>query len=295
MNFNLITIFTVTLLLSFALKGAESSNLESDNWRVTVGSPVPCAECLARHKLQVEVVSTANGNISNYEIDGNVTEVTNLQLMDTVLAVVGNLPFGGQSVSIFNLANQEKVSEFYGYDLHTSPDSRYIIYRKYFPRMATSHDSIVMLFDMMEAFAQNKSFISNIRPEDIGIPIFPSQARSLNEVINYEGVPSFSLTQVIFNTENDEAVFSSPDENGNISLVRIPLWQPEFTDSFDVCFIPLIEGMLQSDLYTRPVRNTVEQIVHDQDSNITSVFLYNTRGISTIFRTDLNVACQNVC
>ncbi len=282
--------------LSFSLFAQEAANtlaIENADWSISEGQRLECPDCLSGYNLIVEAVSSTRNSQYSLEISGHLGSISDIALYDSILSVTGPLPFGGESVTVFDLVDGSKVTEFYGYYVTRSPDGRYFIYKQYYPRFGMrGHFSVVMLFDVLESREPDKTFLVKPLPQDVGIPIYPPQQRIISDRGSiYKGMDYHDLSHVVFDMPSHRAIFPVDDEFNNLSIASISLWQEQFVSEMELCVVPLIGATLTSNYLTKESRHVVEKIEVLESSSLVDVSLFSTRGVSTNFRLNLKPAC----
>lgn len=157
------------------------------------------------------------------------------------MRVVGDLPWGGQSVTVFDLQNKEKIIEYYAYDLFFSPDGRYALYRRYFPRFSEPL-SRVMLFDFAQAGSYGNT---ETRPEEVGTEIYPGEDQRGASGAEWPQFPLQDGQNAGFDEESRIAHFVGLDPQ-NLVPVVVRLWQNVGRNSYETCKVPLVSHLVRS-------------------------------------------------
>lgn len=273
---------------TWPIEAGESTN--GSEWSVTYSGEVICDTCLTGKTFHFEASPRNSASPKSFVVDSQITDIGDVIIYKSLVSVTGNLPFGGQSTTIFDLSQNAKITEFYSYNLKISEDGRYFLYKSWSPRFSDSTGVTAMLFDMEQAFSQTVDYSQYSSPEKVGTPIYPPQVLQVSGSVKYETVPDVNFETAAISQQYSVAAFSALDESGILSLVHLKLWETDATTR--VCVTPLISHEIESRFLREPARNTIESIDFTSSRSVI-VRLYETRGATTTFDVVLPDTCEN--
>lgn len=265
---------------------AGASFLSSD-WEVTYSGDTICADCLAGRAFNFEAKSVGASQEVSFTVDSFIKSVSEIKVYKSLVTVTGELLYGGESTTVYDLGRNLEVTEFYSYRLHTSDDGRYFIYRKWFPRFGDDSD-VVMMFDMEQASARTVDYSQYADPSDIGNPVFPAQSLQVGPAVQYLSAGGVFLDAISISSEHRAVAFMALDSSGNITLVHVGLWGED--DNSVTCAIPLIDYTVEAEYLSDRTRYVPESLMFTSAHSIAIKF-YENRGVELAIDVNLFGNC----
>jgi len=100
-------------------------------------------------------------------INSNIKKLMSIHLYKSKLIIIGELIYGGDIVTIYDLNKRRIENELNAYNFKISPNKRYAIFSKFFPRFSPEEYqcNIIYLYDFLD---------NTIKKGSIGKKIFPN-------------------------------------------------------------------------------------------------------------------------
>ena len=203
---------------------------------------------------------------------------------ESMVLIGADLGSGTWGFTIYDLEADRKIAEFWAGFPHISPDSRYLVYRKFYRRHEPM-DPGVLVLDLRQRFAG----VNVAHPsEGIGKSVFPPDLREgMPELASAYGttVSGYRFEHVAWDMENKILYFTGSDRAGYLNLVAV-LLEPS---PHAVCFVPLTGQKLRGEYFD-------EQWVYPTKITLRSaarlaVTTVNGFGVSS----EHNVALREAC
>lgn len=290
-NLSVTLTLIIMVFIPYYKASSQGNNIvaETPEWMVNFNEILPCDNCIIGREFSFTAVSKADDSSTNFIVESAASTLTSLYIYQSILLVRGQLPYGGDSVVFVDLEEKRKDLEIYAYNMHFSPDYRYLIYQKYYPRFSSDHRSTIMLYDL-ENQRENVEQFSTYRPEDVGYPVYPEQDTQTGGSVNYQGAPPFSLDNVLWNNEEQYVALPVLDDNSYLNLLIVGLWSGIDTQEFSVCHVPLVPAIIDTQYSRRPSKNVVESLEAISRQSI-QIFLYENNGIRREYTIHRRSAC----
>ena len=260
---------------------ADALASESNAWAVSLNGAAECLDCLTGANYSFTVRSKLTGGNGALTVETLAKEMTSVAVYEDVGVFVGELPSGGRSVSLYELNTGGKIAEFYSYDLHASPDGRYLIYRKFFPRFSSEASTSLMVYDLEMEIGEQRRLFASMPPAEVGFQFHPVPPAI---------VPEFSLSSILWKPELGKAFLIVVDESGYYNLLTMPLWEDRsLADGVNTCYIPFAPLTNESVHALDVKKNTVESL--ELVDQTVEVELFEVNGIATSFRINYQSHC----
>jgi hypothetical protein len=170
------------------------------------------------------------------DMDGEIDQACELPLHRII--VFGNSGAYGTKISIVDIEKPALIDTFLVYDPILSPDRRWIVYRKFFPRQTDllSSDEY-LLYDLSKNPAQNRPtepFSLDRLDTDVGTPIYPPGWK--NEPSENIGVPDGQRhghkSSFFWSPDSRAIVFTDIFQEGEPDVVLIAINEKGATAAF---------------------------------------------------------------
>ncbi|MGI0014822.1 MAG: hypothetical protein ACREBU_15485, partial [Nitrososphaera sp.] len=206
---------------SLTHKPAEKS-AENEDHRVELTS----YESSPSYKLVFQVVAKKTNQSREFVLEERYASVKDLMLVEKAkLVVSGELPRGGNIISVVDLRELKLQNTIWKYDYAFSPTKRFLIYQSHYPRMGLpeSRRSILLLYDLRRPAPETR--LSSISPpENVGFPVFPEANAKLRSYDVRLEVEHLYLSPFLWPPDERNIVFiefSTHDEQNYLAVINL--------------------------------------------------------------------------
>jgi hypothetical protein len=283
--------YTILVVLVFGfILTAKAESLPTfldSNKTIRVENVQDCKECSGGKKFTVKARGKKKGEYVSVEIANATSMLKSARRYQSLISFIGVLPYGGDVVTIFDMERKKIVDVIYGYDVSFSENSRYFIFKQFYPRFSPEQyqKAIVKIYDLNRSVIENRvsQAVDTANPEFAGKPIFPLNLSEADSLTTKSGVMDFSLENTVV-WKSDWLAFVAPDNDEYFSLVIYSLNNKENS----ACVVPIIPAFGRH----RDIRFSVESLTFLDGKLVMNI--YENNGISGNFLITPSIVCKKV-
>lgn len=256
--------------LADAVKAEDSPIFLDSAKTVQIENVQPCgdAQCVGGKKFTVNIFGNhKDEHLITVDIANATAKLTSARRYKSLVLFIGELPYGGDVVTLFDVKKNQIIDVVYGYAVTFSENSRRFVFTQFYPRFSPVQyqKAIVKIYDLELSVEDNRVSrqVDVTNPILAGKPISPpnlSAADSLKTELGAEGV---SLANALI-FKPDWLAFAFTDNDGYISLALLVFNKvkpslcvlpitPKFSKNKDIRFtvksLKFVDGKLVMDFY----------------------------------------------
>lgn len=224
MHFFGLVVLLVCPDLARAVEMTTTGPSASGTYSVALQGERPCSDCELKKQFVFTVKDLGSGAEFTLELKNRTERVRASLVKNALFIVEGELPHGGDIITLFDLATRKERDSFWGYNATLSESKRYVAFVEHYPRSLPAGAlarNIVNVYDMDASPSENRSN-GNSDPRACGFPVFPEERlvskdhRSFTEEKREENV----ITSDFFWFEGDrKLVFFEWKDQANYLIV----------------------------------------------------------------------------
>ncbi len=137
------------LFCNFAESAQAEYEFEQHPWKLELLPKSECRSCVSgfSHSIKVTNVGTRTEDVVSGFKDAK--SIDHIDIFEGLMLVRGQLPSGGERVSIFKLETLEVMDTFRAYNVDRSPSGRYLKFEKFVPRSLLGKlDATLLVLDL---------------------------------------------------------------------------------------------------------------------------------------------------
>jgi hypothetical protein len=168
-------------VVSLAAGDKKSLIIENDDYLITLARERESYTMSGMKELVFSIHKKRPNQIEEVSISGRIRQITELIVAEkTKLLAVGELPRGGDTISIIDLIRNEHQDTIWAYGYSFSPSKKFLAYVSHYPPygLPELRQSIILVYDFSKSPAENR-LPTTINMDAIvtapGLPVFPER------------------------------------------------------------------------------------------------------------------------
>ncbi len=224
-NIFLALIFTSIFVIFIAVLSAANNTLliENSDYGITLKSEKESSIHLGEKDLMFSIVKKETGKTKEITITGRFKMIKELHIAENnKLLAIGELPRGGDAISIVDLSKYGVQDTIWAYGYALSPSKRFIAFLSHYPPYGLPEfkRSILLIYDLSKSSAENRLPSLNILSADadkfVGIPAFPDvNVEEQSYDINLDTKHNFT-SPLLWSEDETKLVFTEYYNNQNL-------------------------------------------------------------------------------